>query len=683
MLLPESMKKLVAVVHTSRKDEILRELKEAGAVEIRASTENEFLEKLDLKKGESSWIRVEASENLSRIENILEALAEVSPDKKKISSLGEFEELIRGIPSNGEEISKTFEEISEKLYFLEERVINLSNSLNNGRKDLEEFENYRSVVERLEKFNIGPKDLRGFRRTIALFGELPREELPLVEKELQERLPAYILESGVLDKKRVAIVLITFAGQEAEVTRLLRLHKFEEIELSLRIIPYSLEEAGRKIDENIEELREEEKKLLQEMQEIASTELENLLRYREFLSATKTIDEVHTKFSRTKQTYVFQGWVPSTRASEVKGLIKDYSGGHGIVEIQEPGEEDDPPTLIKNPKITQPLEVLTTSYGYPGYNEIDPTTLVAITFPLIFGLMFGDIGQGLVLAFLGFLLGFKLDIGGEGGRKLGKTLMLCGSMAFLVGWLYGSLFGLEAVHGQEIGSMGEFLWGFEPDWLPLWENPMEDIFPAVVFSLELGALLITVSLILNVVNHFMHGEYRHALVHPFGVAGLWFFVGAVALLFKEGLNFGALLASGLSIPLIYLPLMLIILGYWKVEKLGLGMSIFETFFEVVLIYISNGLSFVRIMVMGIVHAGLAIMMVQIMSGIMGVDMAGKSLLVAIVFLFGNAFIIAFEAFISFIQDLRLHFYEMFSKFYSGNGAPFKPLRIVFEALEKG
>ncbi len=666
MLLPVPMKKIVAVVHKSRKDEILKVLKDKGVVEIRDADESDLFEKLSLDRGKSSWMRIEASENISKIDGILDVLKQVSKVDLKLSSLGEYEELIKGIPSNKDEISKAFEEIAEKLFFLDEKVGNLNNNLNNIRKEMEEFESYGSILEKLEKFNLGPRDLRGFKKTYAFFGIIPKEHIESVKEELNRKLPVYILESRDYDKKRDIVILIVHSEHETDVTRILRIHQFEEIGIPLRIIPYTLEEARVKIEENLKELKDEEKEILKELGEIASKEIENLLKYREFLSAVRKLDEINTKFATTRDTYIFQGWVPADKVNEVKRLIEDVSNGECIIEIREPSHGDKPPTLIKNPKVTKPLEVLTKSYGYPGYDELDPTSIIAITFPVIFGFMFGDIGHGLVVALLGYTLGFKLNLG-EDARKLGRTLLLCGISAFIVGWLYGSLFGLEGHY------MAKYL-GFELETLRM--NPMSNIQSAVIFSLKFGVVLLSLAIFLNIVKLSLHKEYKHAFVHPFGFAGLWLFLGAVALLFKYGIDFGAILGSQLSFLLLYLPLLIIITGEWKVGGEGLGMSIFNTFFEVVLKYLANGLSFVRISILALVHGGLASMMV------MGMDIFSNPVLIGIVFILGNVVIIVMEMFISFIHDLRLHFYEIFSKFYSGNGVPFNPLKISFKFLER-
>ncbi len=664
MLRPAPMKKIVAVIHKSRKDEILKEIKERGVVEIRDVEESEIFRELSLERGEGSWVRIEASELISKIDSILDVLRIVIDKEPKIDSLGEFEELIREIPADKKKISKAFEQIAERLFFLEDKVSNLSASLNETKKDLEEFESYKGIVDILSKFNLGPSDLRGLVKSRAFLGTIPKEELAGVEEELNSREIPFIMDTKELDKKKAAIILITLAEHEADVARILRIKRFEEIGIPIRIIPYTLEEATEKIQQEIKELREEEKKLLREIEEISREELENLLRYREFLSAARQLDEVNFKFGTTRETYMFQGWVPAEKAEEVKNLIIDLAKGEAIVQISSPSHEDTPPTLMRNPKITKPLEVLTTAYGYPEYNELDPTSVIAITFPVIFGFMFGDIGHGLVVALLGYILGFRLKAG-ERVKKLGRTLLMAGTMAFIVGWLYGSFFGLEGEHMQH------YL-GFTIE--PLWMNPMANIQDAVLFSLKFGVVLLSIGLVLNIIKLSMHKEYAHALTHPYGFAGLWFFLGSVALLYKYGLDFGRLLGSSLSVALLYLPLIVIIIGEWKFGGESLGMSAFNTFFEVALKYLANGLSFVRISILALVHAGLASMMV------LGMDASGIGW--PIIFLIGNVVIIVMEMFISFIHDLRLHFYEIFSKFYSGRGTPFNPLKISFRFLER-
>ncbi len=675
MLLPVPMKKIVAVVHKSRKDDILKELKEKGAVEIRDASDNDILDKMALDKGKSSWVRIEASENISKIDGIIDVLSQTLEKSPKITSLGKYEELIRGIPSNHKEISIAFEEIAERLFLVEDKVINLNNNLNSVRKEIEEFEGYKNIVTKLEKFNIGPGNLRGLMKTHAFFGNIPKDGLPAMKEELNVKLPVYVLENMELDKKIDTIILITYSEYEAEVTRILRTHHFEEIDIPLKIIPYTLEETKVKVKENLKELREEDKNILDELKEIASKEMGNLLRYREFLSAARKLDEVNRKFASTRDTYIFQGWVPSSKSDDIKKLIEELSEGKGIVEINEPEKGDTPPTLINNPKITKPLEVITTNYGYPGYNELDPTSIIGLTFPIIFGFMFGDIGEGIVVALLGYMLGFRLKVG-ENARKLGRTLILCGISATIVGFLYGSFFGLEGK------SMTHYL-GFELH--PLWMNinpistssvTASNIQNAVLFSLEFGVLLISLALVLNVIKLSLQKEYKYAFVHPSGVAGLWFFLGSVVLLFHYGLDLVSIITSQLSLVLFYLPLLVIIIGEWKVGGQSLGMSLFNSVFDVVLKYLSNGLSFVRIMIMGIIHAAFMGMMVMGMNGV------SNPILISIIFIFGNIGIIIMEVFISFIQDLRLHFYEIFSKFYAGNGVPFNPLRISFKFLEK-
>ena len=118
------------------------------------------------------------------------------------------------------------------------------------------------------------------------------------------------------------------------------------------------------------------------------------------------------------------------------------------------------PTLLRNPKSSAPVEGIVSTYGMPGYREIDPTPLVAVTFVLMFGIMFGDLGHGLVLATIGALLSFNVFPKARSHLWPGIVLMACGLSSSVFGLLYGSVFGMEDVIPQ------------------LWLSPMEDILDA-------------------------------------------------------------------------------------------------------------------------------------------------------------------------------------------------------------
>jgi V/A-type H+-transporting ATPase subunit I len=684
MLKPLPMKKVEAVLLEEHKNRVLKELKDKGVIHFinSASDGSELVEKLKLKAAGGSWIRIEASENISKIENLLEILRQAFPEEVESPPLGDLEDIARKLPASEDEVKQAFEEIAERLFFLEDRVLALNNRLAEVRKEKEELQSFRATLEKLEVFGLGPRDLRGLKYTSIFFGVIPKEEIAAVEESVGKITDLYILETKEISKKQALIVLIVLKKYEADVSRQLRIHRFEEVNIPLRLIPYTLEEAKRKIEENAATLEKDEKEIINQLREIANKEMGNLLRYKRFLTIAKTVDEANLNFLKTASTYYLAGWVPAARVNEVVDIIEKTTGGACVVEVSEPDEEETPPTLVVNPKVTQPLEALTTTYGTPHYREIDPTSIVAVTFPFIFGFMFGDIGQGLILTLVGIFMGFKMKKLSDKGRKLGRTLILCGIMATLVGFMYGSMFGLEAeaMHGEEISPMEKYLgFSIEPVKVPVLDRFFEGallgapdrIMRAVYFSIYLGIGLLILGLVINIVNHAIRGELKHGLISPFGVPGIWALLGGSYVVFKDAME-PIPIALGIGVPIL-----LIFIEGWLIKKEGIMIAFIETF-ENSMKYLTNTLSFLRITIIGVVHAALSMMMVTAMNGLSASTIPGKGVLIALVFILGNLIILVMEAFISFVHTLRLHFYEIFSKFYHGNGIPFSPLKVIYK-----
>lgn len=684
MLKPLPMKKVEAVLLEEHKNSVLKELKDKGVIHFinSASDGSELVEKLKLKAAGGSWIRIEASENISKIENLLEILRQAFPEEVESPPLGDLEEIARKLPASEDEVKQAFEEIAERLFFLEDRVLALNNRLAEVRKEKEELQSFRATLEKLEVFGLGPRDLRGLKYTSIFFGVIPKEEIAAVEESVGKITDLYILETKEISKKQALIVLIVLKKYEADASRQLRIHRFEEVSIPLRLIPYTLEEAKRKVEENAAALEKDEKDIINQLREIANKEIGNLLRYKRFLTIAKTVDEANLNFLKTASTYYLAGWVPASRVNEVVDIIEKTTGGACVVEVSEPEEEDTPPTLIVNPKVTQPLESLTTTYGTPHYREIDPTSIIAVTFPFIFGFMFGDIGQGLILTLVGIFMGFKMKKLSDKGRKLGRTLILCGIMATLVGFMYGSMFGLEAeaMHGEELSPMEKYLgFSIEPVKVPVLDRFFEGallgapdrIMRAVYFSIYLGIGLLILGLVINIVNHAIRGELKHGLLSPFGVPGIWALLGGSYVVFKDAMTPPAI-AIGVGVPIL-----LIFIEGWLIKKEGIMIAFIETF-ENAMKYLTNTLSFLRITIIGVVHAALSMMMVTAMNGLSVSTIPGKGVLIALVFILGNLVILVMEAFISFVHTLRLHFYEIFSKFYHGNGIPFSPLKVIYK-----
>jgi V/A-type H+-transporting ATPase subunit I len=306
------------------------------------------------------------------------------------------------------------------------------------------------------------------------------------------------------------------------------------------------------------------------------------------------------------------------------------------------------------------------TFARPRYEEIDPTFLIAITFPLLYGAMFGDVGHGLVLAVIGWFLSKRTTLGG--------LLVACGLSGMIFGFIYGSVFGFEEV-------------------LPHLIRPSESIIKLLGIAVGVGIVLINIGILLNLYNAIRARDWARFFFDSNGLAG-WIlylsFLIVVAQIFGRliahrdlfpgyvfnlaiiGMVLGILLAVIFSEPL----------KRWMeghhplIEGSAVIFGV-QAFFEMVEKFISmfsNTLSYVRVGAFAIVHAGFTSAVFVIARLVSGGAEGGLGFWTVVVL--GNLFVIGLEAFIVFIQTMRLHYYEFFSKFFRGGGSPYEPLTLA-------
>jgi V/A-type H+-transporting ATPase subunit I len=308
----------------------------------------------------------------------------------------------------------------------------------------------------------------------------------------------------------------------------------------------------------------------------------------------------------------------------------------------------------------------------PSYNEIDPTTFVAITYVILFGMMFGDFGQGLCVSIIGYLMWkFKR-------MALGKALIPCGISAAFFGLVFGSVFGFE----EALNPLYKMLFNLD-------ERPISVMNPAttnmvIISAVVIGVTLVLVAMLINIYSSLKRKHYGNALFGPNGVAGFVFY-GSLVVGFGGQVAFGWHLVNTAYILCCFiLPLVIIIfrevLGGlmehspdWKPESWG-GYIVQQCFelFEVLLSYASNTISFLRVGAFVLVHAGMMMVVFTL------ANMASGAPYVIII-VFGNIFVMGLEGLLVGIQTLRLEFYEMFSRFFDGEGRPYNPVTVRREA----
>ncbi|MDF2686757.1 MAG: V-type ATPase kDa subunit [Clostridia bacterium] len=326
------------------------------------------------------------------------------------------------------------------------------------------------------------------------------------------------------------------------------------------------------------------------------------------------------------------------------------------------------PTKLKNFSIFRPFEEFVRMYGIPQYNEIDPTPLVAITYTLIFGIMFGDLGQGLIIALMGLIMATAKKM------QFGKILLICGLSSMFFGSIYDSIFGYEGLINRNIFGYEEIVVGF---------SPSENVNDILLMAVGLGIGLIAIAMILNIFNGIKQKNIEKIFFEHNGLAGLVFYCSAVyALVTTMFMGKTDVLTLPYVICFFIIPLLLIFFRHILSKLLtgkkdflpsSIGEFILENVFEmleVLLSFVTNTISFVRIGAFALNHAGMMLVVFLLAKTTATAAFGSGNIVVLII---GNIVVIGLEGLIVGIQVLRLEFYEIFGRFFSGDGNEFKPI----------
>ena len=332
-----------------------------------------------------------------------------------------------------------------------------------------------------------------------------------------------------------------------------------------------------------------------------------------------------------------------------------------IVEDNHDNITSRPPTKLKNCKLFKPFEMFVDMYGLPSYNELDPTVLIGLSYSILFGFMFGDVGQGLCLMIGGWLLyHFKK-------MNLAGILSRCGFCSTIFGFLFGSFFGFEDVIPA--------LW-LHPKTAMMQVPFVGNLNTVFVVAIGLGRLIILLTMVLNIYNSVKEHNTEKTWFDTNGVAGLVFY-GALTVTLALYMTGHALPAAIVLVVMFVIPLLVIFCKepltalvekkshLIEDSKVMFFVQGFFELFEVCLSYFSNTLSFVRVGAFAVSHAA----MMEVVLMLAGVEAGNPSWAVVVL---GNLFVCGMEGLIVGIQVLRLEYYELFSRFYRGTGRAFRP-----------
>ncbi len=469
----------------------------------------------------------------------------------------------------------------------------------------------------------------------------------------------------------------------------LKNHNFVELEVpaDFKGVPESalkgLEEKKLQAEKQLEELNTEKANFAETHRE----QLEHLLGC--FTIAVQ-IEDITRRLESTELVYRITGWIPASETEKYMKGLDELTEGRIAIRAYEPFEvpsvmsgKEQVPVKLEHGKLVKSFERMIFSYGSPVYGAIDPTPFVAVFFTILFGIMFGDFGQGLFFVLFGILMACNVIKVGV-WNKFAPIFMAIGVSSSIMGLLTGEFFGTETI----LEPFAEFVTGLfgKPHAPILHLMPSADpksiyvMFGVFGVAVAIGFVINTCGLLLNIINSFMRKKYAEAIFGKNGIAGAVFFWYVIALVLRIVLAKHTVAVYDIIIIAVSLffaafaePFERAMDGEKTLFENGFGTYIISSVVEIIEVisgYLSNTVSFVRVGAFALSHAVLNFTILTLTNMVGGPGSVGG----IIVLIAGNALIIVLEGMIVAIQVIRLQYYEFFSKFFHETGKEFKPFR---------
>ncbi len=595
-------------------------------------------------------------ENLQR--NIeLNYISSFDKDKEKYEDVEHAKELLKFFDIEKLD-DKYFEGVDLDLNFdkfyqdLKEKI----NKLKEVNEKLSKLENIEKNYELFSNINVDLTELSRLEYFDVKFGILDKAGRYRIKKNYSNLLSVIFHVSSSGDDEIYMAIYPKDAANSMET--ILKSVNFREVDI--------LKGGSGTLKETIENF-EKEKKFLQDKKANILEYRDNLIKndsesIKKILARTlveENIENVKKYMLRSKNYFYLSAYIGVSDIDDMKKRLSKYKGLK--VEFLDPKDLNlKPPTKLKNNFFFRPFEQLVQMYGIPSYDEVDPTVFFGISYMLLFGSMFGDLGQGLVFILLGFYLAKNKN------KDFGELLKRMGLASSFFGLMYGSVFGNEKL-------------------LPaIWIRPFESIDQTLVYAIGFGLVLLVFSYIIGFINKIRIKEYEEALFSKEGLAGFVVFISMLDL----GLNFmggKGFLPNKIATIAMLMALLLMIfkrpiyqlvsgqkVSYEDSDATGYYIQGAFSLLEALLTILSNIISFIRVGAFAINHVGLFLAFKTVG------QMTGSGFWNIVALIIGNIVIISLEGLIVFIQSLRLEYYEMFSKYFLGEGYEFKTEKIVLE-----
>jgi len=441
------------------------------------------------------------------------------------------------------------------------------------------------------------------------------------------------------------ITLFVSNSSKDKVMNVLLQHEFSELDLSpLTDMKGKPSEVLSTLSAKYERLLKSKHNLQKQLYRLGGKWHDFLLLSEKFLSMELEKAEAPLRFASSENIFVVTGWVPLRNTEKMTERIQKITKGNAEIEVNYPSHDEEIPVKLSNKKLVKPFEFLMNLYALPKYAEIDPTLFLFITFPLFFGIILGDVGYGATVVLLLLYLSKKFP----SAKPLARVIMPAAISSIFFGFVFGEIFGFEELFGYHI---------------PHLISRVHQIQEMLIISIVIGLIHINLGLLAGFINELNHGLRKAILAK-----GSWWLLQ---------LSIGVMAASSaglLPVPM-YAGGILAIISVIMIY-LGEGAS---GLIELPGLF-SNVPSYSRLMAVGLASVGLAVV---VNSFVEEFASAGGFMIIAAIFvgILGHALNIALGVLGGFLQSLRLHYVEFFTKFFKGGAVHYHPFgKITKEVL---
>jgi len=661
MLLPTKMRRIEIIVPKRKFEEVMLYLRELGTIEL--------LDVKEMIKGYGEGVSPTAvSDRLyrlttleSKINSVVAALGLISLPRAKPTTVD-----ARMSDEQIVELERKISEIEHEVTSTTNEAEALKSLINYAERQLKV-----SIDEITKIDNVNSPEGRNKLEEIVsgIFQTLKPSELKFSEP-LNQLVEEKGLENAVVNDITTNVAkLLSAKRSESEIADAITQTLGLKMKALVRSKRLAYEPTSR-----IEEAKKRLSELDRKLDDAKRANGQYLLVQREIVGAERALEQAKGLCGKTESTYMIEGWIPTAKVSPVTAQLKKTCDDEVIVKSW---ASKNGPTSLHNPKSVAIFQKLTVGFGIPKSDEVDPTVLWLITYPIFFGFMFGDVGNGIVVIIISSIIymnkrrGLVIPdtaYGGMGGVfnmviQGSGLLIFSGAAALVVGFLYGTVFGNLEWFRLLTGLPG-----------PLWFEPFDNIRLMLRLSITIGVIHIMSGLILDVFNKAYVKEYRELISGP--IVWLWFYGAFGITLLQYGLRFPNYLFNPansvdvfmrMGVPLIAM----LALKVWAEGPMGLMHA-----FESLLASLSHTISYVRILAMKLIedvfyHLFNGVLIFFTAWATLAGDVIGYTLFgaltVVLIFILETAFV--------FMQSLRLHWVEWFLKFYSGSGTEFKPYAV--------